>query len=266
MNSVVTFYKKAPNTITVNGESISDAEIDAAIAQFAETEKPRDAAARSLVIRALLRQRAVALEIEATDEEAAIEKLLEREVILQPVFDEEVRRYFDGHRQKFRSGDLFEVRHILFDTTGAVDNKPVIQKAEAALLCIKNNPESFERIAKEESACPSSKIGGGLGQLSTGSVVPEFWAALIGFGKAGMLPHLVETRFGHHIIQINRCVMGEELPFEAAEVRIRDYLNSRLEQVTYQQYVAGLIEHAAITGIDLGDPVLQPAGQGLPSE
>lgn len=266
MSSVVTFYKKAPNTITVNGESISEAEIDALMDQFADTEKPREAAARSLVIRVLLRQRAVMLEIEAADEEAAIEKLLEREVILQPVFEEEIRRYFEGHRQKFRSGDLFEVRHILFDTTDAVDNKAAIQKAEAALLCIKNNPASFERIAKEESACSSAKIGGALGQLSTGSVVPEFWAALIAFGKAGMLPNLVETRFGHHIIQINRCVMGEALPFEAAQARIRDYLNSRLEQVTYQQYIAGLIEHATITGIDLGDQALQPTGQGLPSK
>lgn len=269
MNNVITFYKKhpgSPEPITVNGEAIGDAEIEAAVGQFADSEKPREAAARALVIRTLLRQRAVALEIEAADEEAAIEKVIEREVVLQPVFDEEVRRYFDGNRQKFRSGDLFEVRHILFDSIAAADKKAVIQKAEAALLHVKSAPDLFERIAREESACSSAKLGGALGQLSPGSVVPEFWAALVGFGKPGILPHLVETRFGHHIVQIDHCAAGKDLPFEAVQMRIRDYLTGRLEQVSYQKYIAQLIEQARITGIDLGDQAPQPAGPGLPIE
>lgn len=267
MDKIVTFYKKNPNSahpISVNGEPISKAEIEAATAQFADTPKPGEAAARSLVIRTLLRQRAVALEIEADDEEAAIEKLIERELVVPPVFEEEIRRYFDGHRQKFRSGDLFEVRHILFDSTGAADKKAVIQKAEAALLHVKNDPASFGQVAKAESSCTSAKVGGALGQLSPGSVVPEFWAALVGFGKAGILPHLVETRFGHHIIVIDHCAAGEELPFEAVQARIREYLTGRIEQVSYQQYIARLIEQAEIAGIDLGDQAPQPAGPGLP--
>lgn len=266
MNNVITFHKKNPDSITVNGERIGDAEIDEAAAQFANASKPREAAARSLVIRTLLRQRAVQLQIEADDEEAAIEKLIEREVTLQPVFEEEIRRYFEGNRQKFRSGDLFEVRHILFDTTDAANSKAVLQKAEAALLHVKNSPASFEAVAKAESACSSAGIGGALGQLSQGAVVPEFWAALVSFAQTGILPHLVETRFGHHIVFVDRCAMGEALPFEAVQSRIRDYLTGRLEQVTYQQYIALLIEQAEITGIDLGDQGAQPAGPGLPAE
>lgn len=264
MNNVVTFYRKQPKSITVNGETIDDEAIEAAAAQFADSPKPREAAARALVARAVLRQRAAALRIEADDEEAAIEALLEREVTLPPVTDDEVRRYFDGNRQKFRSGDLFEVRHILFDTVAAADAKALVQKGEAALLQLKSDPSWFERIAKEESACSSGKLGGSLGQLAAGSVVPEFWAALVGFGKAGLLPHLIETRFGHHIVLIDRCAIGEALPFEAVETRVRNFLTGRLEQLTYQQYVALLIEQAEITGIDLGDQRPPPAGPGLP--
>lgn len=266
MNSVITFYKKSPARITVNGEQIGDAEIDEATAQFANTPKPREAAARSLVIRTLLRQRAVQLRIEADNEEAAIEELIEREVNLQPVFEEEIRRYFEGHRQKFRSGDLFEVRHILFDSTREADSKAVVQKAEAALLHLKNKPAAFEALAKAESACSSGKLGGALGQLSQGAVVPEFWSALVGFAQTGLLPNLVETRFGQHIVFVDRCAMGEALPFEAVQSRIREYLTGRLEQVSYQQYIAQLIEQAEITGIDLGDQAPQPPGPGLPAE
>lgn len=266
MNNVITFYKKTPTPITVNGEPISREEIEALTPEFSDARKPAEAAARALVVRALLRQRAVMLEIEASDEEEAIEKLLEREVVLEPVFEEEIRRYFDGNQQKFRSGDLFEARHILFDTTGDVDLKGIVQKAEGALLLLKNTPERFEEIAKAESRCTSANIGGSLGQLSQESVVPEFWAALTGYGKPGLLPYLVESRFGHHIIMIDHCAMGQQLPFEAVQERIRSYLTSRLEQQSYQQYIAQLVEHANITGIDLSDQQPQPAGPGLPPE
>lgn len=266
MNNVITFYKQKPGTISVNGEPIGEAEIEAVMEQFADSRSPRDAAARSLVIRMLLRQRAEKLQIEAADEEAAIEALLQREVVVAGVFDDEIRRFFDGNPQKFRSGDLFEVRHILFDTVGSADKKALLQKAEAAMLHLKNHPEAFEQVAKAESACPSGKVGGSLGQLSPGSVVSEFWSALVGYGKPGLLPHLVETRFGHHIIQIDHCISGEALPFEAVQTRIREYLTGRLEQVTFQQYFAQLIEHAEITGIDLADQKPQAAGPGLPVE
>lgn len=265
MNNVVTFYKKAPKGIVVNGELIADAEIDAAVAQFADAADPRDAAARALVIRTLLRQRARQLEIEAADEEGAIEALLERELVPQPVFDDEVLRYYEGNRQKFRSGDLFQVSHILFDTTGKDTRKAVLQKAEAALLLLGEKPEAFAELAGRESACSSGKQGGALGQISQGGVVPEFWSALVAFGKPGLLPQLVETRFGHHIVSIERCAMGEALPFEAVQSRIRDYLAGRLEQVCYQRYIAQLVEQSEIVGIELGEQTALGSGPGLPA-
>lgn len=266
MDNTVTFYRKQPKGITVNGERIADEDIDAAAAQFADSRKPREAAARSLAVRAVLRQRAVALKIEADDEEAAIEKMLQSEVVLQPVSDEEVRRYFEANQQNFRSGDLFEARHILFASSGDADPKALLQKAESTLFQLKNDPESFERLAREESACTSAQLGGSLGQLSQGSVVPEFWAALVGFAKTGLLPQPVETRFGQHIVAVDRCAVGQPLPFEAVQARIREYLAGRLEQLSYQQYVAQLLEQSQITGVDFGDQRPQPAGPGLPLE
>lgn len=266
MNNTITFYSKKPPVITVNGERISGELIDATVDQFADARKPREAAARALVVRALLRQRAAALRIEADEEEAALEQLLEQEVSAPPVTEEEVRRYFDANRQKFRSGDLFEVSHILFETAASADDRSALQEAETVLMHLMDAPESFAQIAHEKSVCTSATLGGSLGQLSQGSVAPEFWSALVKFGKAGLLPHLVETRFGHHIVLIHRCAMGEALPFEAAEARVRASLTDRRKQLSYQQYIAHLIEQSEITGIDLGDQSPPPAGPGLPLE
>ncbi len=252
--------------ITVNGTAISDEEIVAAAEQFADAANPREAAARSLTIRTLLRQRAAVLEIEGEDEAAALEALLEKEIPAPTVSEEEVLRYFEGNRQKFRSGDLFEARHILFETVRSTDKTALTRKAEGILLNLKDHIDHFEDIAKAESSCTSAQLGGRLGQLSLGSVVPEFWSALVNFGKTGLLPHLVETRFGHHIVLVDRCAMGQPLPFEAVQAKVREYLVSRLSTVTYQQYIAHLIEQSVITGINLADQRPQPAGPGLPLE
>ncbi len=266
MENVVTFFSKKPRPVTVNGETVAADDIDATAAEFAQSRQPREAAARALVVRTLLRQRAAVLQVEASDEESAIEKLLEREISLPAVDDEEVRRFYDGNPEKFRSGDLFQVRHILFDSTAKALRQEAIKRAESALLLVKEHPESFERLAREQSACTSREVGGDLGQLSPGSVVAEFWAALIAFGKPGLLPTLVETRFGHHIVKIDRCALGEILPFDVARGKIREYLTGRREQLAYQEYVAGLIASAEIAGVDLSDQKPQPAGPGLALE
>ncbi len=265
MNQVVTFHHKQPKGIVVNGEAIAEETITAALEKYAQTPDPREAAARMLAVWTLLRQRATILQIEAEDEEQAIEKLITLEVKAPPVTDEEVQRYFEGHRQKFRSGDLFEARHILFSAN--VGDKAArtegLRRAEATLSYLKSNPEEFEQIAQRDSECTSAKLGGALGQLSLGAVVPEFWSALVGFGKTGMLPQPVETRFGYHIVMVDRCAIGQELPFEAVAKRVRDYLVNRLEQISYRQYVAGLIESSKISGVDFGNPDSKAAGPGL---
>lgn len=266
MNTVVKFYRKGPPKVVINGEQIPEEAIAEAMIDYADAPKPREAAVRSLVVRTLLRQRAVALQIEAETEEAALEKVLEREVEMPPVSDEEVQRYYDGNRKKFRSGDLFEARHILFDTKAADSDPEVLKKAERALFHLKNDPASFERVAREESICSSNKVGGQLGQISEGSVVPEFWSALTAFGKTGLLPQLVESRFGHHVVQVDRVALGQDLPFEAVEERIRAFLAQLIEQRKHQEYLARLIEQSEIRGVDLSDQKQQPAGPGLPAE
>src|SRR5574343_1886392 len=194
MDNVVTFYRKSPHPVSVNGEIISNDVIDAAAAQFLDAREPRKAAARTLAVRTLLRQRAQMLRIEADDEESAIEQLLTQEVPTTTVSDEEVLRYYEGHPEKFSNGDLFQVRHILFDTQG--DDQELIRQAEGVLLQLKGNPEWFEKIAREKSACTSREDGGELGQISPGSVVPEFWTALVEFGGPAAADHRADHASG----------------------------------------------------------------------
>lgn len=237
--------------ISINGEPIPAADIAATAAAFAGHPDPVDAAARTLAVRALLRQRARAAGIEASDEAAAIEALLEREVILPEVSEDECRRAYEGRREHYRSGDLFEARHILLVPGEEETPAEFDKRAEDALHAVRDHPASFAAFAARWSACPSARQGGRLGQLSDGSVVPEFWAALLAFGRTGVIPTLVRTRHGAHIVLVDRAAPGEPLPYEAVAGRIRSALGGRLAEMAYRRYVGALAAGARIEGVDL---------------
>ena len=102
-------------------------------------------------VRELLRQRAIEVRLlgPATtgDEEgivdAAIETLLAREVVTPSPGDEECRRYYEGHRREFQSGDLVHARHILFQITPQVNVPQIRARAEQTLNELLAAPDRF---------------------------------------------------------------------------------------------------------------------------
>ncbi|MDE2167557.1 MAG: peptidylprolyl isomerase [Alphaproteobacteria bacterium] len=206
----------------------------------------------------LLRQRAVVigvLEPSGNDDATrrAIDQVLDREVSIPSATDEECRRHYDMHRDSFRSGDLVFVRHILFQVTPGSPIDRVRAKAEQTLAKVVANPGTFEEFARTLSNCSSGQHGGNLGQISRGETVPEFEQALFRDSWIGIAPRLVKTRYGFHIVSVDRRVEGQFLPFEVVREHIADALTMRVNQTALRQYVRLLASKADIRGIDL-DP------------
>jgi len=216
-------------------------------------------------VRELLRQRAVAVGLLAEDAggdqvDAAVEALLAREVATPTPTDAECRRYYDQHSQEFESGDLVNVRHILFQVTPRVNVPEMRARAEQALNELLREPERFAEMARELSNCPSGQHGGSLGQIGRGDTVPEFEKALFGLRPPGVLPELVKTRYGFHIIAIDQRIPGSKLPYDLARDRIGGHLRAVVEQKALQQYVSMLLGQAEVVGVDLEgstSPLLQ---------
>lgn len=80
-------------------------------------------------------------------------------------------------------------------------------------------------------------------------MVPEFAAALFDAAGPGILPRLVNTRFGFHIVRIDRKIDGSPLPFETVQRRIAQFLAERVRHKALQQYLALLAGQARITGV-----------------
>lgn len=208
-------------------------------------------------VRELLRQRAIAIglldagSISATAIDQAIEELLGREVATPVATEEECRRYYETHRQEFQSGDLVHARHILFQVTPSVNVPEIRARAEDTLNQLLREPERFAALAAELSNCPSGQHGGNLGQIGPGDTVPEFEKALFRLAPTGLLPELVKTRYGFHIVAVDERIPGKTLPFDIARDKIAEQLSAMVEEKALRQYISILAGQADIQGADL---------------
>lgn len=89
-----------------------------------------------------------------------------REVMKDAVVTEEdVKNYYEEHKQQFTKGETVRAKHILTDSK---------EKCDAILAAIQSGETSFEDAAKEKSTCPSGAKGGDLGEFGKGQMVKEF--------------------------------------------------------------------------------------------
>jgi peptidyl-prolyl cis-trans isomerase C len=134
------------------------------------------------------------------------------------------------------------------------------RQAESVLKQAIAVPENFGTLARQFSNCPSSAQEGSLGQLTRGETVPEFERAVFDSEATGVLPRLVCTRYGFHVVRVARRLPGNTVDFETAAPHIAARLRAHVRAKAAEQYVRVLAARARITGVDLGavdSPLLQ---------
>ena len=247
--------------ISVNDCIISQDEISREM-QYHQADAPktaRYAAAQALVIRELLKQRAATAGISVNsegnhDEEATFSALIEAEVDVPESAEEECKRYFDNNPQRFRSETIVEARHILLAAPAddvnarAAAGKTALALIEKLLVAI----ELFDGLVKEYSACPSKQSRGNLGQLSKGSTVEEFERQVFTL-QPGLCHSPIETRYGFHVVIVDRNIAGRPLPFALVKGEIGSYLQHQVKQRALRHYLLQLIADASISGITLDE-------------
>jgi peptidyl-prolyl cis-trans isomerase C len=87
--------------------------------------------------------------------------------------------------------------------------------------------------------------------LTLGQTTPEFEAALVALPVGAISEAPVETRYGLHIIRLDRKIEERQLPFELVAERIADYLRESVTRRATAQYIARLVSRAKITGVAL---------------
>lgn len=270
MEAMTEFKVPPPDTptlppLSVNGTAIpEEAVLAEARNQGPANEAAIVAAQEALVIRELLLQEARHKNIVATpqkaesgeretDDDALIRVLLDQEIDTPEADTETCQRYFENNQKRFRSADLYEPAHILFaarpsdtDTYAAA-----IKLAEQAIETLTKMPGKFAAMAKNESACQSGKNGGSLGQITRGDTVPEFETFLVNLEEGQLCPVPVRSRYGVHVLRMDRKIEGRPLPFDMVKDRIADYLQEAAWRRASAQFVQLLAGQAEIVGVEM---------------
>lgn len=195
---------------------------------------------------------------------AAIERLLDRELHLPEPTEEALRRHHAAQRGRYAVGERVLMRHILFAVTPGVDVNALRQRAEACLLDVRcatpDSQDRFATAARSTSNCPSGAEGGNLGWLTSRECAPELAGEIFGKPEIGVLPRLVHSRFGLHVVEVLRREIGTVAPFESVQAAVRLSLQQQAWATALRHYLQRLAGQAALVGVDLDgaeSPLLQ---------
>lgn len=236
--------------VIVNAYELSDAEMEKELPQHQDAADPMKSAMTALVLRRVLLDKANELGLQGEDEDK-VEALLVREVVVPMPSLEECKRHYETHADRFTVGELVEANHILFQVTPNLNLESLRKHAEVVLQDVLDDPSHFAAMAKANSNCPSGEVGGNLGQLSRGDTVPEFEKVIFAAEENHIVPRLVETRFGLHIVQIGRKLAGNLLPFDQVASKIADAMQRASHDHALRQYLQLMVGQAQISGIEL---------------
>lgn len=186
---------------------------------------------------------------------AAIEALLERAVAVPEPDETTCRRHYAANEARFRPGDRVRVRHILFAVTPGTNVVALRNRAETTLLDVRCHDgragDGFAEAARTQSNCPSGADGGDLGWLEARDCAPEFAKEIFGHAEIGVLPRLVHSRFGLHVVEVMAREAGTTPSFEAVRGAVAVALRQQGYVTALRQYLQLLAGAAQLQGVDL---------------
>ena len=242
---------------TVNGEPVTETDLDVAIAdlndQFAQLpEDQRRAAALSAVIEIrLLAAEAEKAGLADSDEftrrlamlrQRALHSAYIEQEIAATVTDEAVRARYDKQVAETPATNEVRARHIIVETED--EAKAIIAELDAG--------GDFEAIAKEKSKDGAAAQGGDLGYFAEGRMVPEFEQAAFALDVGKYSTEPVKTQFGWHVIKVEDKRAQQPPAFE----QVAEQFRTLLLRETYFERVTALREGASV---EIADPVLKEA-------
>lgn len=252
--------------VRVGGTEIPAAAIAAEMQNHpsADAEDAWQKAARALVVRDLLLGEAMRLGVEPrachdedgralTSDDGLIQQLIEQEVTIPSANEQEARRFYDLHRDRFVSEVLVEAEHILFSAApgDTIAYNMALSDARSVIRQLQDNPDQFATLAQTHSDCPSREQGGNLGQISPGQTVAEFEDVLFALNAGEMAGEPVRTRYGVHVVRAGRKVEAKRLPFYIVDSSIRAYLEETAMRRAMAQYLAILAAQIGVEGVNL---------------
>lgn len=238
----------------VNSGSITTGDFDRELKNLpeylkamADTPQGRKEMLDTMVIRELILQQAakdgldkgpeIEDKLQDLKKRLIVESFLKKKVEIESkVSDEDMKKFYEQNKDKFKSGEQIKASHILVKT----------EKEARDLLALLKAGGNFEELAKKSSVDSSSAKGGDLGWFGKGSMVPAFEKAALSL-KEGQTSSVVKTDFGFHIIKLTGKRPAGIRPFEEVKEQIKGAIMPTKQQEVFQKIKDELKKTAKIT-------------------
>lgn len=205
------------------------------------------------------------------EEELKIKKLVDGLSVVN-ITDADAEKYYKENPDQFKYPDKVRASHILIAFNPVAESEEIAkdknltkeqiaqklnekkqakkQKATELLAKVKQDPSSFEKIAKENSEDPgSAQKGGDLGYFAKEDMVETFSNAAFN-AKPSTITEVIESPYGYHIIMVkDRMAAGTE-PFEKVKNDIKTYLENKQKIEVFQNLIGKLKNEAKIEYVD----------------
>ena len=211
----------------VDGREVKESDLNALTknlgqnAQYFQGEDGRKKLVDELVMHELMYSDEIEKNLENDEEFVAVMENMKKSMLQQyslrkmfnniTVSDDEIKNFYESHKDTFVTDEILSASHILVDTE---------EKAYEVLEDLTDGL-SFEEAALQYSSCPSKQAGGALGQFGKGQMVQEFEEAAFSM-KAGEISAPVKTQFGYHIIKVTDHTPERHSSLEEVYQEVKD--------------------------------------------
>ena len=225
--------------------SVSEAEIDARIAEFRAQFPSEEAFAQTLE----LRQMTLAMLRADARQGLQVDAMLELELAAETtVTPEQVAEFYENNSSDFQQGERVRASHILIGFPENADDAAKEQARIRALgvLIEVNVGKDFAALAKQYSDDPGSGPNGGdLGYFERGQMVGPFEEVAFSLAPA-QTSALVESPFGFHIIRVVDRQASRTIPLAEARPQVQQFLEAQNRELQTQAFVETLMAKSQV--------------------
>lgn len=176
------------------------------------------------------------------------------------VSEAEVKAFYDQNPERFQLPKRVRASHILVKaivpqmkkdlreqdpkiSDEALEKKvheqrdALKKKADDLLAQVKANPAKFEELAKSQSDdTVAAQNSGDLGFMAEDMIDATFWSAIAKVPANTLVPQVVSTPFGFHVIKVAEHSAPRKESFQNAKGMIQDFLAQQKKQAFLEQW------------------------------
>lgn len=175
------------------------------------------------------------------------------------VSEADLRTYYEQNTARLSAKEERRASHILINapkSASADERQKARAKAQSLLAAVRKAPDTFAKVAKENSQDPGSAANGGdLDFFARGAMVKPFEDAAYGL-KKGEISDIVETEFGFHIIRLTDIKAPRQRSFDEMKGELEAELRTQQAQRKFAE-VAELFSNGVYEQADSFKPTAE---------